>query len=214
MVTFSTSVSPEGRLSSSEAEALLKRAQSRDSTAMTELYLRYRPVLERFAATILGVRGSHQRDDIVDATFDILFKPSTRYEASQGARFEAFALCILRNECRRQNRQKARQPVAFTDYSFTGWRRTPLDVIPDPNARRPVELASWNEISDPVRAELNELPRKYRAALLSAAARYPSDDRASLARDLHLENLDTAGTWLYRARALIARSLRKALKTV
>ena len=208
MVTFSPSTLPPGRLPAAEAAALLRAAQQPNRDAMEAVYTRYHPFLDERARRELGVRHPYNRAELVEATFDVLFKPSTRYEPLPGASFESFAFRLLRNLHLLHQRQLARREKPFTDCTILGWRRTPLDVIADPNTTPPDEQAQQNESRARLLRLVQALPEKYRLALLAAVARYPDDSRAALAEDLGIANLNSAGTWLCRGRNRLRELLR------
>ncbi|AFY72552.1 RNA polymerase sigma factor, sigma-70 family [Synechococcus sp. PCC 7502] len=166
--------------------------RSGNREALGTLYDRYGVLVYRLALKILG--NKHDAEDLSQDIF-INLSRTTAYDPTRGS-MQAFLMVMTRSRAIDRIRKLRSQSS-----SLQKWQQAIAHIVPD----HPMEKVSKHEISDQVRAALQNLPERHRQVL--EMAYYEGRSQSEIAQDLGIP-LGTIKSWARQG--LI--SLRKVLK--
>lgn len=170
-----------------EEVALIERARAGDEAAFGELVARYQVAVYNLCYRMLG--QSQDAEDAAQEVFLRVYRQLKSYDPAQ--RFSTWVLSIASHYCIDQLRKRRLSVVPLE--TIVGWARS-RQASPD-------EVVVDGEERDRVQHLLQQLPEKYRLALI---LRYWYDlSYAEIARVAQLPE-NTVKTRLHRARQMMA----------
>lgn len=175
---------------------LVQRAASGDAVAFTEIFHRYRPVVNRFARVMTGCAVA--AEDVSQDVFVAVFRGLGRYDPAR-ATFTTYLYGIARNLSRERTRKEAR----FSPLEALGPDSTHVGYVADPAAAlEECQLASH------VRRALERLPPRGREIVVLCDLHGLSYADAGA-----VAGISTAAvrSRLHRARQLLRRRLARVL---
>lgn len=171
---------------------LFQGLRSQNSDALGVLYDRYGVLVYRLALRILG-----NKQDAEDLTQDIFINlsRSTAFDAKRGT-MQAFLMVMTRSRAIDRIRKLRSQST-----SLKKWNQAIAHVVSD----HPMEKAANHEISEQVRAALQDLPDKHRQVL--EMAYYEGRSQSEIAQDLGIP-LGTIKSWARQGLISLKRVLK------
>jgi RNA polymerase sigma-70 factor (ECF subfamily) len=175
-----------------EEAALIERSRQGDQLAFAELVTRYQVAVYNLCFRMLG--QSEEAEDAAQEVFLRIYRQLGSYNSAH--RFSTWVLSIASHYCIDQLR-KRRLTVVPID-GIVDWARS--------RGPQPDDLALDGERRDEIQAHLQQLPEKYRLALVLRYWHDLSYSEMALAMQLP-EN--TVKTRLHRARQMMAALIKE-----